>query len=303
VEDSRGDVFVRGGGDDRSPVSVFRPSLQRRSTYPCSRFDRLNTAFQALYSPLTLRLIKPGASTPPEEDTWVFIYGGSSSVGQYAVQLAKLSGYKVATVASPRNHQLLSSLGADLIFDVRIIPLHPISAGLTLFTPFQYHDPQVVDKLKKGAREKIHFAVDTISEPNTQATTVRVLAENKPGKVIVILRPSEEARNIRKDVDIIGTSLPRSLEIRPVLKVSLPRSPATLAPTAYGVNTDYVKTNDEERALLSAFLQNTLPGLIKTGKLKSIPTKLWDGGLDKVDEGLTYLQSGKVSAEKVVFDL
>jgi len=64
-----------------------------------------------------------------------------------------------------------------------------------------------------------------------------------------------------------------------------------------------VKPNNEERALLSAFLQNTVPGLVKAGKLHPIPVKLWDGGLDKVDEGLTYLQAGKASAEKVVFDV
>jgi NADPH:quinone reductase-like Zn-dependent oxidoreductase len=48
----------------------------------------------------------------------LFVYGGSSSVGQYAIQLAKLSGYKVVTTASKRNHQLVESLGADLAFDV-----------------------------------------------------------------------------------------------------------------------------------------------------------------------------------------
>ena len=79
-----------------------------------------------------------------------------------------------------------------------------------------------MDKLKKGAGGKIYLAVDTISEPDTQAATVRVLAENKPGKIIVILRPSEEARNIRKDVEIIGMSLPSSLEIPPVLKSPSP---------------------------------------------------------------------------------
>lgn len=83
-------------------------------------FNRLNTAFQVLYGPRTLCLIQPGAAIPPEADTWIFVYGGSSSVGQYLVQLAKLSGYRVATVASPRNHELLETLGADLILDVCI---------------------------------------------------------------------------------------------------------------------------------------------------------------------------------------
>jgi len=48
----------------------------------------------------------------------LFVYGGSSSVGQYAIQLAKLSGYKVVTTASERNHELVKSFGADLAFDV-----------------------------------------------------------------------------------------------------------------------------------------------------------------------------------------
>lgn len=89
----------------------------------------------------------------------------------------------------------------------------PISVRLNVFTAFQYRDPQVVDKLKKGTGDKIHVAVDTISEPDTQATTVRVLAENKPGKLIIVLAPSEEARNIRKDVEVTGTSFLGSLEI------------------------------------------------------------------------------------------
>ena len=48
----------------------------------------------------------------------LFVYGGSSSVGQYAIQLAKLSGYKVVSTASQRNHELVKSFGADLVFDV-----------------------------------------------------------------------------------------------------------------------------------------------------------------------------------------
>ena len=42
----------------------------------------------------------------------------AGSVGLYAIQLAHLAGYKVVTVASPRNHALLKSLGADAVFDV-----------------------------------------------------------------------------------------------------------------------------------------------------------------------------------------
>lgn len=78
----------------------------------------LYTSIQALYGPKTLGLPQPGDKTPPA-GAWFFVYGGSSSVGQYAIQLAKLSGYNVATVASPHNHQLVKNFGADVVFDVR----------------------------------------------------------------------------------------------------------------------------------------------------------------------------------------
>ena len=70
-----------------------------------------------MYGPKTLKLPQPGDEAPPV-GTWFFIYGGSSSVGQYAIQLAKLSGYKVATVASPHNFELVKNFGADVVFDV-----------------------------------------------------------------------------------------------------------------------------------------------------------------------------------------
>lgn len=91
----------------------FRHSLAQDSIPSTS----LNTAFQSLYGVKELGLTQHFDSAPSEE-TWVFVYGGSSGVGQFGIQLAKLSGYKVVTVASPRNHEFLKGLGADAIFDV-----------------------------------------------------------------------------------------------------------------------------------------------------------------------------------------
>ena len=44
----------------------------------------------------------------------------TGSVGMFAIQLAHAAGYKVVTTASPRNHELCKSLGADAVFDVSI---------------------------------------------------------------------------------------------------------------------------------------------------------------------------------------
>jgi NADPH:quinone reductase-like Zn-dependent oxidoreductase len=73
-----------------------------------------HTAFQALY----LRLAIPHPSTPAASPSQsIFIYGGSTSVGLYAIQLAKLSGLNVITSCSPRNFDLVKSLGATDAYD------------------------------------------------------------------------------------------------------------------------------------------------------------------------------------------
>ena len=41
-----------------------------------------------------------------------------ASVGLFAIQLAKLSGYKVITAVSPKNFELVKSLGADAFVSV-----------------------------------------------------------------------------------------------------------------------------------------------------------------------------------------
>ncbi|KAF2158796.1 hypothetical protein M409DRAFT_38088, partial [Zasmidium cellare ATCC 36951] len=47
----------------------------------------------------------------------VLVWGGSSSVGCVAIQMAVAAGYEVFATASPRNHELCKSLGAATVFD------------------------------------------------------------------------------------------------------------------------------------------------------------------------------------------
>lgn len=57
-----------------------------------------DTAVHALYLQLELTLPWKPLSTPEP----FLVYGGSTSVGLYAIQLAKLSGYTVIATASPK---------------------------------------------------------------------------------------------------------------------------------------------------------------------------------------------------------
>jgi len=64
------------------------------------------TAWQVYYDIMKLK-----------EGQKLFINSGSGGVGTFAIQLAKHIGAEVTTVASPANHELLKSLGADTVLD------------------------------------------------------------------------------------------------------------------------------------------------------------------------------------------
>jgi NADPH:quinone reductase-like Zn-dependent oxidoreductase len=66
------------------------------------------------------------APTKPTGKT-VLIWGGSTSVGSCAIQLAAAAGYEVVTTASPKNFDYVRKLGASQVFD--------------------YNDADVVDKI------------------------------------------------------------------------------------------------------------------------------------------------------------
>lgn len=146
------------------------------------------TAAQGLFHPLRLGLVEPPQKADKTE--WVFVYGGSSSVGMYVLQLAHLAGYKVATVASPKNHELCKSLGADVVFD--------------------YKDPNAVTKIKEVSKDAIHHGFDTISQPATQEFSVKTLGLGA-GKIITIQPPDDGAKKLRDDVQVQGTLIYTSL--------------------------------------------------------------------------------------------
>lgn len=80
----------------------------------------VSTAASALFQTDQLGLRHP---TTPLDDAeakeWVVVWGGSTSVGSNAIQLAVASGYSVVTTASPRNHDRMRALGARHAVDYR----------------------------------------------------------------------------------------------------------------------------------------------------------------------------------------
>jgi NADPH:quinone reductase-like Zn-dependent oxidoreductase len=124
----------------------------------------------------------PHASAP-----WVLVYSGATSVGQYAVQLAALAGYRVVTTASPRNTELLKSLGAAAVVD--------------------YSDADVPAKIKEATGDGVAYALDTIAEESTQVACVKAFGA-QGGKLVLTLFPADAAKALRPEVKVECASPP-----------------------------------------------------------------------------------------------
>ncbi len=92
----------------------------------------------------------------------VFVAGGSGAIGTFIIQMAKARGWQVAASASERNHDYLTSLGADKVVD--------------------YHDANWPDKILEWAPGGVDAAVAI--QPGTTADSVRVVKDG--GTVVTI---------------------------------------------------------------------------------------------------------------------
>lgn len=79
----------------------------------------LSTAACGLFQEDQLALQYPTAPAQQPTRKTVLIWGGSTSVGSNAIQLAVAAGYEVFTTSSPRNFDYVKRLGASQVFDYK----------------------------------------------------------------------------------------------------------------------------------------------------------------------------------------
>jgi len=95
------------------------------------------------------------------------ILGAASSIGQYVIQLAKLSGFSpIIVTASLHNAEFLRSLGAT----------HVLDRNLTL--------EQLRGEIVKITKEPLDLIYDAVSVPETQLAAYELLA---PGGTLVLV--------------------------------------------------------------------------------------------------------------------
>jgi len=138
----------------------------------------MSTAYLAMYntSPHGIGLknpVDPAGQGHSKGEPFV-VLGGATSVGQYAIQFAKLSGFSpIITTASVKHADYLKPLGATHVLDRNLSP-----------SAFKSE----VDKITK---EPIKYVYDAVSLEATQKQGDAVLASG--GHLILVLPPSISA--------------------------------------------------------------------------------------------------------------
>jgi NADPH:quinone reductase-like Zn-dependent oxidoreductase len=154
----------------------------------------------AFYSKQGHNLTPPWESGGPKagQGKAIVILGGASSVGQYAIQLARLSGYdKIVTNASANNHEFLKSLGAHVVLDRSQSDPADFSSAI-------------------GDDQSLDFVFDAISITPTQKLAVQILQEAGVNGHVVTVHTVVPA-DVDPEAKELGQSKEPTVDIKQVL--------------------------------------------------------------------------------------
>ena len=165
-------------------------SSEAASTLPLA----LTTAWLALLSTHSLSMDRKKA------DSRILIWGGASSVGQYAIQLARYFGFEFATTCT--NRKIVEELGAKHVFN--------------------YRNSTVVQVIK-DALPNIRYVFDTIGNEQSSGQASQTICE--AGGLLTTVRPGklftgEVAIRVQATDVVVWTAFGKEINFR---NLHLPR--------------------------------------------------------------------------------
>ncbi|KZV67245.1 GroES-like protein [Peniophora sp. CONT] len=220
------------------------------------------------YLDISLPYDLPVEEKPVGHDEPILIWGGATSVGQYAIQILKQAGYtNIVTAASPRHKELLLAYGARVVVDYRAPPAD-VQAQLLDATAGQKYR-KVLDCVAHD-KKTIALYRDVVAVGGTAALLLPIQISDDAGKVV-------EMQSLDKD----GGEFPEGVK-------------------SVGVRTHFYHTNKE---LYDALQPEIMPRLLGSGAIKPNAARIVEGDslLQRVEESLRLLREGLVSGEKLVF--
>jgi D-arabinose 1-dehydrogenase-like Zn-dependent alcohol dehydrogenase len=233
----------------------------------------LSTAACGLFQKDHLGLQHPSAGPAPTGET-VLVWGGSSSAGANAIQLAVAAGYDVITTASPRNFAFVKELGASEAFD--------------------YNSPTVIpDIISAFANRRLAGAIafGTSAAPSC----VKIVASCAGNRFVSIATPPVSFDGLaRKDGRRRETA--RTLRRLIVSNIAL-----QLRSRPRGVKLKYIwGTSLKHNQVSHAIYRDFLPAALAEGRYRAAPTpRVIGDGLQHLQRALDIQREG-VSAEKIV---
>ncbi|KAH8646968.1 chaperonin 10-like protein [Tricladium varicosporioides] len=204
-----------------------------------------------------------GTTELPEKPTNVLVYGGSTASGTMAIQLLKISGYRVITTCSAHNFDLVKGFGADNVLD--------------------YHSPTCAADIKALTRNGLKYALDTITSAQSLAICYAAIGRAGGKYTGLEMIPEELLANTRKTVKadwVLGISMSGE-------RIALEGA--------------YQCEARPERRLFGGSWFAQLQTMLNDGRLRSHPPKAMAGGFEGIISGVDILRRKGVSGEKLVY--
>ncbi|KAJ4319714.1 hypothetical protein N0V94_003773 [Neodidymelliopsis sp. IMI 364377] len=229
----------------------------------------LATAAAGLFEKDQLGLGYPQLN-PKRTGKTLLVWGGSTSVGCNAIQLAVAAGYEVISTSSPKNFKLLKSLGASEVFD--------------------YNDRTVVEKVVGAMRGKTSAGAIAIGE-NSAFYCLDILGQCKGDKHIAMATlpiPSQPKRFATLQIVFHFVTSMVSIFFKSKLR---------------GIKTSFIWGSVAHSPVGNAVYVDFLPQALAKGVFKPAPEPEVVGkGLEAIQEAVNIQKKG-VSAKKIVVQL
>ncbi|KAH8651225.1 hypothetical protein BX600DRAFT_441662 [Xylariales sp. PMI_506] len=272
IEDAGEDVCETAGGwapyalapattTFRLPPNV---SFEAGASIPLVSMTSALSLYQALQLPLPTSAWIGGEKTP------VLIYGGSSAVGTYALQLAKLS---------------------------KLDPIIAVAGNGIEYTKSLNVASHIVDYRKGNVVEEVLAAMDTIALGKKLKHVLDAVSDHGSHKIIAEILTAAGGGYINM-LDP-SADLDKSWQWPEHVEFSL-----TFVGSSYGRKHPWIT---EERASadnqFAYWFYRCLAYLLNEGLIRPHPHEVLPHGLDGILQGIQDLKGGKVSAEELVISL
>ncbi|KAF9935143.1 hypothetical protein FBU30_007522 [Linnemannia zychae] len=247
-----------------------RITLQAAVTVPVN----LVTVFHSVTADLELELPWPIPENwkPKEADSPILVWGASSSVGIFAIQVLRHWGYtNVLAVSSSGHHSYLKSLGATLCFDYR---KHDVVGS-------------VLNYLQNAKEPKVPYILDCIGSLRGTLEPLSKIAQSGCRVAImlpVIIKDATEDEEPVYEMDV-SKCLPDKWVDGVILR---------------GVRTHFYLQNEFFKEKLQPEI---LPALLAQGNVTPNKQRIVEGDslVERAQNALTLLRNKAVSGERLVY--